>query len=136
MKIFKGSLWLIIALSILFLLFTLVSCQTNKSQPAAETETPGETVATQTADEVQIEMKNSRFSPEVVTINQGTTVTWVNGDTYSHTITSGGSSNESGIFDSGNISSGGTFSYTFNDKGTYDYFCKIHPGMNGTIEVK
>ncbi|OFW52902.1 MAG: hypothetical protein A2163_07515 [Actinobacteria bacterium RBG_13_35_12] len=136
MKIFKGSLLLIITLSILFLLFILVSCQTDTSQPATETETPGETITTQTEGEVQIEMKNSRFSPEVVTINQGTTVTWVNEDTYSHTITSGGSGNESGIFDSGNISSGGSFSYTFNDKGTYDYFCKIHSGMNGTIEVK
>ena len=134
MKIFKRNLWLIIILSALFLLFTLVSCQTSTSQPAAET--TGETVTTQTEGEVQIEMRNSRFSPGVVTINQGTTVTWVNEDPSSHTVTSGERDNESGIFDSGNISSGESFSYTFNDKGTFNYFCKLHSGMDGTIEVE
>ncbi|HEY4696097.1 MAG TPA: cupredoxin family copper-binding protein [Candidatus Hydromicrobium sp.] len=136
MKIFKRNLWLIILLSALFLFFTLVSCQTDTGQPAAGTGNGQETVTTQNGNEVQIEMRNSRFSPETVTIKQGTTVTWVNEDLSSHTITSGERNNESGIFDSGNISSGGSFSYTFNDKGTFNYFCKLHPGMEGTIEVE
>ena len=40
------------------------------------------------------------------------------------------------MFDSGNIAPGGTFSYTFQDEGTFEYYCSIHaPDMQGTITV-
>jgi plastocyanin len=39
------------------------------------------------------------------------------------------------LFDSGTLSPGDTFQHTFTDQGTYEYFCKIHPGMRGTIRV-
>lgn len=140
MKIFKRNLWLITILPAIFLFFTLVSCQTYTDQPAAEEENGQEagqeTVVAQTGDEVKIEMRNLRFIPEMVTIKQGTTATWVNEDSVIHTVTSGERDNESGIFDSGNIRGGESFSYTFNDKGTFDYFCRPHLGMKGTIEVE
>ena len=53
----------------------------------------------------------------------GTKVTWVNKDTVTHTVTSQGIS----LFDSGNLATGATFSYTFARAGTYPSYCTIHP---------
>ena len=71
------------------------------------------------------------FSPASFTVKAGTTVTWVNKDGTEHTVTSKGSS----LFDSGNVPTGGTFSYTFRQPGTYTYYCTLHPWMTGTIVV-
>ncbi|SNQ61792.1 Putative blue (Type 1) copper domain protein (fragment) [Candidatus Methanoperedens nitroreducens] len=45
-------------------------------------------------------------------------------DSAPHTVTS-----TSGIFDSGSIGNGQTFSYTFNTAGTFEYSCIVHPSM-------
>ncbi|MGM0365002.1 MAG: cupredoxin domain-containing protein [Actinomycetota bacterium] len=130
MKIFKLNL--LIVLSALFILM-LASCQTDISP--AETEAEQEPVIAETG-EAQIEMRNTMFNPDTLTIEQGTTVTWTNEDNLIHTVTSGTRDNETGIFDSGDITRGETFSYTFNEIGTFEYFCRPHIGMKGTIEVE
>ena len=71
-----------------------------------------------------VEIKNFAFSPVTITISKGQTVTWTNMDSAPHTVTS-----TSGIFDSGSIGNGQTFSYTFNNAGTFEYSCTIHPSM-------
>jgi plastocyanin len=71
------------------------------------------------------------FTPANFTVKAGTTVTWINHDGSSHTVTSQGSS----LFDSGNIPTGGTFKFAFSQPGTYQYYCTIHPWMKGTIVV-
>jgi plastocyanin len=71
------------------------------------------------------------YSPANFAVKAGSTVTWVNHDGSSHTVTSQGST----LFDSGNIPTGGTFSYKFTQPGTYQYYCTIHPWMKGTIVV-
>jgi plastocyanin len=71
------------------------------------------------------------FSPASFTAKVGQAVTWSNGDGATHTVTS----TTSGQFDSGSIPSGGTYSYTFTQAGTYTYYCTIHPWMKGTIVV-
>lgn len=79
---------------------------------------------------------NECFIPADVTITVGTTVTWSNDDTVAHTVTSGTpSGGPDGIFDSGLFIAGTTFDYTFDESGTYDYFCMVHPWMKGTIQV-
>ena len=67
----------------------------------------------------------------------GGTVTWENGDTAAHTAT-GGSATEgpSGVFDSSLIMAGSSFSHTFDEAGTFDYFCMVHPWMAGTVIVE
>jgi len=76
------------------------------------------------------------FIPSPVTIPMGGTVTWENNDTAAHTAT-GGSATEgpSGVFDSSLIMAGSSFSHTFEDAGTFDYFCMVHPWMVGTVMV-
>ena len=77
------------------------------------------------------------FTPNVLNIKAGTTVTFVNTDGNSHTVTSvkPGTTDSDGIFDSGIIKAGKTFSFTFDKPGTYDYICMIHTHMSGTIIV-
>jgi plastocyanin len=75
------------------------------------------------------------FDPQVVNINPGDTVvwTWVGG--MSHSVTEGTPGNPTG-FDSGIHDAGFTFSVTFSDPGTVDYFCTPHGAlMLGTINV-
>jgi len=76
------------------------------------------------------------FIPSPVTINVGGIVTWENNDTAAHTAT-GGSATEgpSGVFDSSLIMAGSSFSHTFDDAGSFDYFCMVHPWMQGTVMV-
>ena len=69
------------------------------------------------------------YSPETLTVEAGTKLTWVNKDTVAHTVTSQGTS----LYDSGNMATGATFSYTFARAGTYPYFCTVHPWMKGTV---
>ena len=71
------------------------------------------------------------FSPANLTVTVGKTVTWVNKDTVTHTVTSDGSN----LFDSGFMPTGATFQFTFTTVGTYPYYCTVHPYMKGTIVV-
>lgn len=71
------------------------------------------------------------YNPDPITISTGSSVTWTNMDTTAHTATS----DSAGLFDSGNIAPGGTFSHTFTSAGTVTYHCTLHQGMVGTIFV-
>ena len=62
---------------------------------------------------------------------------WKNNDNALHTVVSGDPRNgPDGIFDSSIINPGQNFSHKFNTSGTYDYFCMIHPWMDGKVIVK
>lgn len=78
----------------------------------------------------EVTMINFSFQPNALIVPAGTTVTWTNDDPTNHTVTS-----DDGTFDSGNIISGGQFSYLFDSPGNYSYYCSIHTYMHGTILV-
>lgn len=77
------------------------------------------------------------FDPPKLTVSKGTTVTWKNGDSTMHTVTSGSAQGgESGtVFDSSYLTGGKTFQHTFSDAGTFDYYCTLHPYMKGQVVV-
>ena len=76
------------------------------------------------------------FIPHTVTIGVGETVTWENTDNAAHTATGGNPSDgPSGVFDSSLMMAGGSFSHTFEEAGTYDYHCMVHPWMQGIVIV-
>ena len=86
-------------------------------------------------DEVWI--KNASFIPDTLNIPVGTTVTWINQDSVSYTVTSEDSVNSKILFNSGKIPMNGTFNYTFNISGVYHYICKIHTRfINGIVIVQ
>ena len=70
------------------------------------------------------------FQPASLEVAAGTTVTWENEDGAPHTATS-----SDGTFDSGRLSTGYTFEWTFDTAGSFAYACAIHPSMTGTIVV-
>lgn len=77
------------------------------------------------------------YNPSTLNVKLGTQVEWRNEDTVSHTVTSGHQtdSQTGTVFDSSIIKSGGSYDFTFNTLGTYDYFCMVHPWMTGSIIV-
>ncbi len=74
---------------------------------------------------------SNSFSPNPVEVKVGETVTWINDDSGRHTVTS----KDDGVFDSGMMGKGQSFSFTFDKAGEYPYFCSPHPGMVGTVVV-
>ena len=74
---------------------------------------------------------NKAYAPDEVTVAVGTTVTWKNTDSTSHTTTSDTTGWNSGI-----VSPGGQYSFAFQTAGTFPYHCAIHPGMIGTVVVR
>ncbi len=82
------------------------------------------------ANEVGID--NFQFTPGVVTVKVGTTVTWINKDDVPHLIVSTKNKfKQSAVLDTDQ-----RFSATLTKPGTYDYFCALHPKMQGKIVVK
>lgn len=77
---------------------------------------------------ISVDIKNFIFNPNAITVIAGTTVIWTNHDATPHTVTS-----TSSIFDSGVMDEGENFSYTFQDPGTYDYYCMVHPYMKARV---
>ena len=79
---------------------------------------------------------NDCFNPHNTRLQPGASVTWKNDDNVLHTVTSGKSTDADAgkIFDK-NIPAGQSVSIQFNNTGTIDYFCKVHPWMTGQVTV-
>jgi amicyanin len=75
-------------------------------------------------------MQNFAFQPTNIQVKVGTTVTWTNQDNAPHSVTF-----KNGMKDSGLLSQGQSFSYTFNTPGTYQYYCTVHPYMVATVTI-
>src|SRR5438552_18850761 len=77
------------------------------------------------------------FSPSSVTIHLGDTVQWT-WSSSGHSSTSGSPGSPNGLWDSGILNQGATFSHTFNSAGSFSYYCNPHGaccGMVGTVIV-
>jgi plastocyanin len=104
---------------------TLAACSSSAGSKATKTPT-----ATSTrADAITI--RNFAFSPTVLTVGPGVTVTVTNKDSVTHTLTS-----DSGTFNSGDIPAGSTARFTAPTKpGNYPYRCNIHQFMTAVLHV-
>lgn len=78
----------------------------------------------------QIKISNFAFDPSAITVSSGTSITWTNYDSVPHTVTE-----SSGKFGSQTLNRGQSFSYTFKEPGTFDYYCAIHPSMKAKVVV-
>lgn len=86
--------------------------------------------STDAAADSRVNIKNGSFVPSALTVSSGTTVEWHNQDAIQHRIVS-----SQGLFDSGLIDPGKKFSIKFNNPGTYNYYCSLHPQMQGSVTV-
>ncbi len=82
------------------------------------------------------EETNSCYLPSIITIKQGQQVTWSNEDVAFHTVTSGLYDEPSDLFDSGHLDPEQKFIVSFDEPGTFDYFCTLHPWMAGKVIVE
>ncbi|MBV9310358.1 MAG: cupredoxin family copper-binding protein [Solirubrobacterales bacterium] len=82
------------------------------------------------AGDPPVTISDFQFGPATITIHVGDTVTWSNSGPSPHTATANG-----GGFDTGTLNRGQSASHTFQQAGTFAYFCKIHPFMHGTVVV-
>lgn len=89
------------------------------------------------------------FEPNSVTVDVGDSVTWINEDEVDHTVTSGRPGDQGvpgvdeatkpeldGNFDAPLERAGSTFSFTFEERGTFTYFCRVHAAMKAEVTVR
>ncbi len=122
-KIFSYS-----GLSILVIMFFSMA---NVCGGCKKASTNSSSAGTSSPGTNEVWMQNTAFTPSSITVAVNTTIKWTNKDGMTHTVTS-----TSGLFDSGSISSGGTYSHQFATTGSYSYRCTIHSGMTGMVIVQ
>ncbi|MDP2708851.1 MAG: PQQ-dependent sugar dehydrogenase [bacterium] len=81
------------------------------------------------AGEVQININNFSFTPQVVAAKAGAKIKWLNQDNIMHTIIA------EGLFDSGQLEPGASYELILSEPGNYEYYCAPHPFMTGTIVI-
>ena len=118
----------VLSIGILLILGSCTKVAPSKS-PATPTSTPEPQIIVGYAE---VLIPGRSFNPDALTIGVGTTVTWVNKDGEHHTITS-----DDGLFN-GTVGPFASFSYTFNERGDFEYYCGVYGqmGMRGVVHVK
>jgi len=82
-------------------------------------------------EQTEIKIDNFVFNPPELTIAVGTTVKFVNHDDIPHSVV-----DKDNAFRSKALDTDDSFSFTFANAGTFDYFCGLHPHMTGKIIVR
>ena len=80
--------------------------------------------------DVPVSIVDMVYAPATVEVTAGTTVRWTNDDSVIHTVTA-----RDGSLNSGIMQTGAEFSLTFDEAGTFDYFCAVHPSMTARVVV-
>ncbi len=125
---------LILGILVIFALspFLISDSYGINSNVKSEKTSKNNSIITMTKDSgVNTKCGNKCFTPNVITVQKGTTVTWKNEDSIPHMV-----SLLNGKFDSDAIAEGGQVSHTFDQTGSFEYQCFIHPWTTGKIIVK
>ena len=76
------------------------------------------------------------YIPSNIVVEKGGSVTWLNEDSSFHTVTSGFYGEPTELFDSGYLDPYEYYTLSFDEIGTYDYFCTLHPWMMAQVIVE
>jgi plastocyanin len=107
---------------------------------AAATTTTDRETSSKTADDgggedgAAVTIASSAFEPQSLEVTAGTTVTWTNEDGFAHTVTAGAPGSPEDTF-AESLEGGDEAEITFDEAGTFPYFCNIHPSMTGEVVV-
>lgn len=112
----------VVEIILLAAILAFASCSKDNTNNDKNTPAPGDN---------EVWIQGMAFHPSTITVSAGTAVKWTNKDNASHTVTS-----DTGLFDSGSIANSGTYSFTFDSAGTYQYHCTIHPNMTAKVVVQ
>ena len=103
--------------------------------PAVFADTVSVLIPEGTSD-IGCETTDECYIPFGVKIQVGDEVVWTNEDVAFHTVTSGNPTDGADdLFDSGMFKTDEQFSHKFEESGNFDYFCTLHPWMQGTVVV-
>ena len=85
-----------------------------------------------------VAIKAFQFMPDRLEVEAGTRVRWENADGTTHTATAGTRKRPDRETFDGSMAEGESFETTFEERGTYRYFCDLHsgPGMTATVVVR
>jgi plastocyanin len=83
-----------------------------------------------TERQISVDVVDNDYEPRDLTVNRGAEVTWRFKGDIPHSVT-----DDRGRFNSGVMESGAEFAITFDEAGTYYYYCTLHHGMQGTLAV-
>ncbi len=89
-----------------------------------------QTPVVSTEMQVSVDVIDNDFTPRVLTVNKGATVTWTFSGDLPHNVT-----DDRGAFASKTVQKGAEYTRTFDQPGIFYYFCTIHHGMLGTLTV-
>jgi plastocyanin len=109
----------------------VAGCGSDDPDPAATAQAAATTMTTRPASTDKIEIADFKYATETVTVKAGTEVTWTNSDDATHTATA-----DDGSFDTGDLDRGAAKTVTFDTTGSFTYYCRFHPFMKATIEVR
>ena len=92
-------------------------------------------ICTQAFGSVPVSVEDDFYTPPDITVLKGTTVVWTWNSNQSQSVTSGTPSAPTTMFNSGVMSSG-NFQFTFNQLGTFPYFCTVDGAIHvGSVTV-
>lgn len=138
---YRPTLLLTILASLVVLLAACSSGSSASASPseaaAADSDAAAPSEAAAGGDESEVRIVASTFEPGEITVTAGTEVVFINDDSFAHTITEGtdGDAVDDPIVDE-EIDGGGEVRVTFDEAGTYDITCEIHPSMQMTVTVE
>lgn len=129
------------------LILVLVAIAVLNQEIESQSNEPESEIKTQVESEADVimptkvsrpgcEETDSCYVPSTFTISAGETVTWLNGDSAFHSVTSGLYDSPTDLFDSGHLDPEEKYSVTFEEPGVYDYFCTLHPWMEAQVIVE
>ena len=143
-KIIALAIILGISVTVIGLSFAWLDSEEVASEEITSDETSLQTEEVMQAD-VIIPTKVSRpgcdvedvcYIPSKIVIQKGDSVTWLNEDSAFHTVTSGFYGEPTELFDSGYLDPYQYYTLSFDEIGTYDYYCVLHPWMFAQVIVE
>ena len=124
------------------------ACSDSSAGASASSNSAMEEDSGRTSSGHEVAIKGVAFVPANIEVEAGTEVRWVNEDAVDHTVTSGIQREQGvpgveedkparpdGTFDENLPKQGDVFTFTFDEPGTYSYYCDVHASMTGEITV-
>lgn len=105
-------------------------------KPESEQSPTGDIIMSTKSSRPGCEVDDTCYVPSAITILRGSGVTWLNADSAFHSVTSGTYDSPTDLFDSGYLNPSESYTLTFNDAGSFEYFCTLHPWMSGVVIVR
>ena len=124
----------VVILVIIGLIFSSLPVEKNSEEP--EMIVKGDVIMPTKVSRPGCEETDRCYIPSVIVIASGKQVTWVNQDSAFHSVTSGFYDEPTELFDSGHLDPFESYTLDFDEIGTYDYFCTLHPWMQGQVIVE